>query len=289
MAIEYSVDACKALERRFRDCRLKRPFQVERYDAGDRIEYDVTPVDLAGEPCRVELVIERFVGGGFAGQVYQVKIIESAGAMAKTLPAGGTFALKILVPPSGGARLFRNLLYAIGFQGPFQPQVNPSAARAGALWQKFIRRAVGVRIGDESCVNNVHGTFVDHRMGSCGEISDWIDGRTWHLEVDDRVDLLKLWRRGRAVDESKLGSPEFRAKKTFMAAFVGLLNEMGAHEFARQYEWSTWKSQPNCLKRTATEENPAGGLTAVDFRAGLALLPFLPMSPGEWRRSTGTR
>jgi hypothetical protein len=282
MAFEYSIDACKALERRFRDCRLQRPFQVGRYDAGDRIEYDVTPVGPAGETGRVELVVERFVGGGFAGQVYQVKIIESAGALAETLPAGGTFALKILVPPSGGARLFRNLLYAIGFQGPFQPQVNPSAARAGALWQKFIRRAAGIRIGDESCVNNVHGTFVDHRMGSCGEISDWIDGRTWHLEVDDRVDLLKAWRRGREVDESKLRSPEFRAKKTFMAAFVALLNEMGAHEFARQYEWSTWKSQPNCLKRTATEEDPAAGLTAVDFRAGLALLPFLPMSPGDF-------
>jgi hypothetical protein len=68
-----------------------------------------------------------------------------------------------------------------------------------------------------------------------------------------------------------------------MGAFVKLLHDMGGHEFARQYEWSTCKSQPNCLKRTDSENNPAEGLVAVDFRAGLALLPFLPMSPGDFK------
>jgi hypothetical protein len=131
-------------------------------------------------------------------------------------------------------------------------------------------------------VNDVHATFVDSKLGSCGEISDWIDGRIWRLEVDDRADLLKLWRRGKAVDGSQLGSPEYRAKRKFMTSFVRLLNEIGAHEFARQYEWWTCKSQPNCLKRLSTENDPSAGLTAVDFRAGLALLPFLPMSPGDF-------
>jgi hypothetical protein len=58
---------------------------------------------------------------------------------------------------------------------------------------------------------------------------------------------------------------------------------MGAYEFARQYEWWTCKSQPNCLKRRDTEDDPSAGLVAVDFRAGLALLPFLPMSPGDFK------
>jgi hypothetical protein len=58
---------------------------------------------------------------------------------------------------------------------------------------------------------------------------------------------------------------------------------MGGYEFARQYEWSTCKSQPNCLKRAGTEAEPSAGLAAVDFRAGLALLPFLPMSPGDFK------
>jgi len=282
MAAEYSVEVCKKLENRFQELELHRPFRIERYDAGDLLEYEVTPTTAEATPCRVKLEVDKFVGGGFAGQVYRVKILESTGDMERVLPAGGIFALKILIPPSGGSLLFRNLLHYIGFQGAFQLQTNPTAARAGALWQKFIRRGARVHFGDESCVNDVHCTFVDDKLGSCGEISDWIDGRVWQLEVDDRVDLLKRWTKGKPVDETTLGSPEFRSKRSFMKSFVKLLNEMGAHEFARQYEWTTWKSQPNCLKRSATDGEPTKGLTAVDFRAGLTLLPFLPMSPGDF-------
>jgi hypothetical protein len=68
-----------------------------------------------------------------------------------------------------------------------------------------------------------------------------------------------------------------------MTEFVAMLHDMGAHEFARQYEWSTCKSQPNCLKRKTSGTAPDKGLTAVDFRAGLVLLPVLPMSPGDFK------
>ncbi|GAI98428.1 unnamed protein product, partial [marine sediment metagenome] len=129
----------------------------------------------------------------------------------------------------------------------------------------------------------IYATFVDSKLGSCGELSEWIDGRTWRLEVDDRLDLLKRWRRGKVVDAQQLGSPEYRAKREFMGELVRLLYDMGGYEFARQYEWWTCKSQPNCLKHRDTEDNPSGGLVAVDFRAGLALLPFLPMSPGDFK------
>ncbi|MFQ5486762.1 MAG: hypothetical protein ACE5DO_15720, partial [Desulfobacterales bacterium] len=105
----------------------------------------------------------------------------------------------------------------------------------------------------------------------------------WRLEVDDSLDLLKRWFKGKDVDVKYLGSPEYRAKYRFMHDFVDLLHRLGAHEFARQYEWSTWKSQPNCLKRNHRDVNTDGGLVAVDFRAGLALLPFLPMSPGDFK------
>ncbi|MBL8051389.1 MAG: hypothetical protein JNM46_09215, partial [Anaerolineales bacterium] len=182
---------------------------------------------------------------------------------------------------SKGSLFFRNFLYAVGFQSPFQLQSNSSAAHAGAIWQKFIRRAAAIKFKDEKAVNDVHCTLVDHTLGSCGEISNWIDGRTWRLEVDKYVDLLTLWEKGEVVESDSLGSPEYRAKKKFLHEFVTLLHEMGAHEFARQYEWSTWKSQPNVLKRLETEGEPDSGLTAVDFRAGLTLLPFLPMSPGD--------
>ncbi len=282
MAKDYSVDLCNRLADRFAVLGLHRPMRVGHYDAGTELEYEVR--GLAEHALsRVRLKVERFVGGGFAGQVYQVRLlnIESQTESVQGLHAGGLYAMKILIPPSAFSKLFRNALYAVGFQGPFQLQVNPAAARAGALWQRFIQRAAAIRFGDDKTVVAIHATFIDQTLGSCGELSEWVDGRTWQLEVDDRVDLLRKWRWGRHVDESQLGSAEYRAKKKFMADFVALLHDMGAHEFARQYEWSTCKSQPNCLKRTDRNAGPADGLTAVDFRAGLALLPFLPMSPGD--------
>jgi hypothetical protein len=271
------VDICNELKEEFHRQELHRPMRIGRYDPGDRLTYDVVG---AGQPGsgQVRLVIEKFVGGGFAGQVYKIKILESNLA---SLEKDGVYAMKIMIPPSGFSRFFRSVLYRIGFQGPFQLQVNPTAVRAGALWQKFIRRGAKIRFNDENAVNDIHATFVDTTLGSCGEISGWVDGRTWRLEVDDRMDLLKRSLRGKKVDPKALGSPEYRAKRKFMNDFVTLLHDMGAHEFARQYEWSTCKSQPNCLKRSDTENDPNAGLMAVDFRAGLALLPFLPMSPGD--------
>ena len=280
---EYSTETCAALRERFQQQRLHRPLRVGHYDPGTELVYDIDPLDgrAPGNPVRVHLQVEKFVGGGFAGQVYRVRVLAVESGQLAGVAVGGVYALKILIPPSGFSLLFRNLLYAVGFQAPFQLQTNPTAARAGALWQKFIRRAATERFGDERAVNDILGTFVDHTLGSCGELSNWVDGRTWRLEVDERMDLLRSWNRGRTVDTRQLGSPEFRAKKQFMKEFVELLHEVGAPEFARQYEWSTWKSQPNCLKRLDTEDEPSRGLVAVDFRAGLALLPFLPMSPGD--------
>ena len=282
--MEYSLEVYKELEHEIRQASLHRPMAVKRYEPGTELFYDVKAVAGANE-CRVHLVVEKFVGGGFAGQVYRVKLlnIEPETASIEGLTAGESYALKILIPPSGFSRLFRNALFWAGFQGPFQLQVNPAAARAGALWHKFIRRGAKVWFGEERAVKDIYATFVDNILGSCGELSEWVEGRTWRLEVDEHLDSLKRWKKGKAVDAERLGSPEYRAKYEFMHKFVEMLHAMGAHEFARQYEWSTCKSQPNCLKREDTEEYPSEGLTAIDFRAGLALLPFLPMSPGDFK------
>ena len=281
MGQEYSVEVCRKLEDTFAAAKLHRPMRVGRYEPGTQLEYEVTGV-VPAAAGRVQLEVEKFVGGGFAGQVYRVKVLEIEGGITG-LEVGRVLALKILVPPSRFSELFRNVVYGVGFQGPFQLQVNPAAARAGVLWQKFIRRAAKIRFGDENCVVDVLATLVDERIGSCAELSEWVEGRTWRLEVDDHLDELKRWKKGKSVDEEKLGSVEYRAKRIFMSEFVKLLHEIGAPEFARQYEWSTCKSQPNCLKRWETEDDPEKGLTAVDFRAGLALLPFLPMSPGDFK------
>lgn len=278
----YDVDVCNRLKEQYKEQKLHRPMRVGRYDAGLKLNYDMTAVD-SDDTANVSLEIMKFVGGGFAGQVYKVKIldIQSPGGTIAGLKKDGLYAMKILIPPSGFSLFFRNLVYRIGFQGPFQLQVNPVAARAGAIWQKFIRRGAKIRFGDQSAVNDIHTTFIDGTLGSTGELSDWVDGRTWRLEVDDRMDLLKRFLRRKKTNPDKLGSPEYRAKRKFMKDFVSLLHDMGAHEFARQYEWSTCKSQPNCLKRNDCDGDPDAGLMAVDFRAGLALLPLLPMSPGD--------
>jgi len=281
---EYSIEVYKDLEKEFKHLALHRPMRIERYEIGTELAYDIIAVGSALK-AQVHLIIKKFVGGGFAGQVYQIEItdIESETGPIDNLEVGGVYAMKILIPPSGFSLLFRNVLYWVGFQGPFQLQVNPAAARSGALWQKFIRRGARIQFGTESAVVDIHATFIDNTLGSCGELSEWVEGRTWRLEVDDHLDVLKRWTKGKKADPQKLGSPEYRAKLKFMHQFVELLHQMGAHEFARQYEWSTWKSQPNCLKRNSTEDFPSNGLTAVDFRAGLALLPFLPMSPGDFK------
>ncbi len=280
----YSIEVCKKLEEEFRNARLHRPMRVECYDEGQELVYCVKEVAGANKG-KVRAIVEKFVGGGFAGQVYRVRIVEidTQSGQLGGLEVGKIYAIKILTPPSNFSKLFRNILYWVGFQGPFQLQVNPAAARAGALWQQFFRRGAKVRFGDERMVVDIHATFEDSTLGSCGEFSEWIDGRTWHLEVDDRLDFLKQWHKGKKVKATQLGSPEYRAKYEFMNEFVKLLHDMGGYEFARQYEWSTCKSQPNCLKRKDSEDDPSRGLVAVDFRAGLALLPFLPMSPGDFK------
>jgi hypothetical protein len=279
---DYSVEAIQDLVDIFHNTALHRPMRMERYEPGTEWVFNVTGV-ADGKMGSVRLGIDRFVGGGFAGQVYQVKIlhIQPEHKEIGGLEEGKPYAMKILIPPTGFSRFFRNALYWVGFQGPFQLQINPAAARSGAIWQKFIRRGAKIRFGDEAAVADIYATFMDSNLGSYGELSEWIDGRTWRLEVDDRQDLLRKWKRGKTVDREKVGSPEYRAKYEFMHQFVKLLHHMGGHEFARQYEWSTCKSQPNCLKRHETDESPTTGLVAVDFRAGLTLLPFLPMSPGD--------
>ncbi len=280
MAEEYSLETCRRLADAFRRQRVCRPMRVGRYDPGEELSYEVTGVAPA-RSGRVRLGVERFVGGGFAGQVYRVNVLSADGGPIGGLGVGGAYALKILLPPSGFARKFRDAIYGVGFQGPFSLQSNPDAVRAGAIWQKLIRRAAGIRFGDERAVVDVLATLYDARLGSYGEISEWIDGRTWRFEVDDRLDDRRRWLAGKPVPPERLGSPEYRAKREFMAEMVELMHEMGAHELARQYEWWTCKSQPNVLKRLDAESDPAAGLTAVDFRAGLALLCVLPMSPGD--------
>ncbi|MGB8951194.1 MAG: hypothetical protein WCC06_00810 [Candidatus Aminicenantales bacterium] len=282
MPITYSIETIRKLEEIFLAQKVLRPLRLLRYESGTVLEYEVKGVwpVWAG---RARLEIEKFVGGGYAGQVYKARLLDVAVYKGTNteLKTGNSYALKILIPATGFGRWFRNFIYALGFQGPFSLQSNPTAARAGALWQKFIRRGAKIRLGSENAVVDIYATFIDPRLGSCGEVSEWVDGRTWRFEVDDDLDARMKWKAGST--EERLGSPEFRTKYAFMADCVRLMHEMGALELARQYEWWTLKSQPNALKRLASDPDPKKGLVAVDFRPGLALLPFIPMCPADFR------
>jgi hypothetical protein len=282
MGIEYSIKTCRILDERFRSQKIFRPQRIKFYDPGTELSYEIKGVAPARKG-RLKLEVEKFVGGGYAGQVYRVKAlaVEAPEGPLAGLDAGHSYAMKIFIPPTGLLRIFRNMIYAVAFQGPFSLQVNAAAVQAGALWQKFIRRGAGVRIGSEETIVDVLATFVDSSLGSCGEISEWIEGRLWRFEADDNLDARLKWKVGDPGDG--LGSPEYRAKQTFLKRLVQLMHEMGAFELARQYEWWTCKSQPNALKRIASDPNPDKGYVAVDFRAGLALLPFLPMSPADFK------
>mgnify|MGYP001186249577 CR=1 FL=1 len=178
----------KELERQFAECGLARPFRRAAHDPGDRLEYAITGV-MPANTGRMTVEVERFVGGGFAGQVYRVRLLEVVaddGPIAG-LTVGAHYAMKILRPPSGFACAFRDFLYFLAYQGPFSAQVNPAGVRVGVLWQKLIRRAASLRFGRDSAICDTYATLYDADLRSFGEINEWIDGRIWKFEVDDNL------------------------------------------------------------------------------------------------------
>ena len=282
MPAEYSPETIRSLESVFADQKVLRPFRLRRYEPGAILEYEIRGIAPDGR-VRARLEILKFVGGGFAGQVYQVRAqsIDPVEGRVEGLEAGRIYALKILIPPSGFGSRIRNLFYGFGFQAPFSLQSLASAGRSQALWQKFIRRAARVEFGRGDAVVDVVGTFLDERLGSYGELSEWVDGRMWRFEVDDDLDARRQWKPGDPGDG--VGSPEYRTKREFMKRLVALMRRMGAIELARQYEWWSLKSQPNAMNRTAADPDPLAGLVAVDFRAGMTLTPLNPQCPVDFK------
>ena len=275
MNADYSPDICRKLEAEIVSAGPLRVYRPTRYDPGTVLEVEITGV-CPSHRARARMVVERFVGGGFAGQVYRVRLdsLDVTEGSIEGLETGRHYAVKILIPPSSFARFFRNTVYAIAYQGAFSAQVNYAAARVGVLWQKLVRRGARIRFGTDRTVVDTYATFFDETLGAFGEINEWVEGRIWRFETDDEV-----FRRRTSADPATSKSSEYLEKRRFMAELVKLLHEMGAPELARQYEWWTMKSQPNVLKRVDGSDR----LVAIDFRAGLALLPFLPMSPADFK------
>ncbi|MCO5168480.1 MAG: hypothetical protein M9894_19245 [Planctomycetes bacterium] len=264
------ADAARALlERAAREPLAWAP-APRRHAPGDVLDLPATGVCPA-RSGRVTLRVERAVGGGFAGQVYRVELLAAQGL--EGLAPGGRYALKLLRPPTAGREAFRDLLFRAAFQAPFAPAWHGGAARVGVLWQALLRRAAALTWGSERHVVAAHASVVDPALGCHGDLNEWVEGRPWRLEPDPRLFSRRARLRGDAPDT------ELVEKRRFMARLVALLHDMGAVELARQYEWGSWKSQPNVLRRL----DGAGELTAIDLRAGLSLLAWLPMSPVDVR------
>jgi hypothetical protein len=280
MAESYSVETVRELENIVHEQNILRPMRIRRYEPGTVLEYDLRGVLPSGK-AKARLEIEKFAGGGFAGQVYKVRLLalDQQEGRIEGLSVGGAFALKVFVPPKGFSLRIRNLFYGMGFQGPFSLQAIPAAGRSQALWQKFIRQAAKIEFGSEDSVVDVLATLTDPGLGSCGELSEWVDGRLWRFEVDDDLDDRRAWKIGDADDA--IGSPEYRMKHAFMVRLVRLMHRVGARELARQYEWWSLKSQPNVMKRTSSDPDPKAGLVAVDFRAGMTLTAVTPQCPAD--------
>ncbi len=277
---EYSLDLCRKLSKLTKNLDLVKKYRPRRYDAGDVLSLQLTTVWPETQGVG-QFRVEKFVGGGFAGQVYRC-VLESLSLGEESDPCGleegRIYAIKIMLPPTRFSTWFRDALYWIAFQAPFSASVNDAACRAGLLWPKLLRYAMASECGDADAVADAHASFYDEVLGSYGEVREWVEGRTWRLEPDLKPWLRWKWKYCRPQDSQ---SPEFVAKRQFMSTLVAILHKMGSPELARQYEWWTLKSQPNVLKRLGFEDDPARGLCAVDFRAGLALLPFFPMSPRD--------
>ncbi|MBU1693919.1 MAG: hypothetical protein KKC51_08130 [Verrucomicrobia bacterium] len=157
--------------------------------------------------------------------------------------------------------------------------------RQAALCQKLIRRAASVELGAESAVADVYGTFFDPKLGWIGSLGEWIEGRFWRMEIDDR-----LFDRPRPASQPERDDParfrtEYDAKRLFMARWVSLLHRLGAARLARRYEWSTWISQRKVLKRAGFDDDPHAGWTATDFKGARltsdAGLPAPEADPGS--------
>ncbi len=149
------------------------------------------------------------------------------------------------------------------------PGASPGAMAAAARVQTSARAAAGEKLGAQSHVARVYGWFADERMA--GLVQEWIEGRPWRLETDDR--LFTRQRPGRRVEyrDPAHFRNEIEAKRFFLARIERLLIEEGASALARRFAGRGWLSPLRVIHRGVPGDDPYAGLVAVDFT-------------GEWRK-----
>lgn len=218
--------------------------RARRFDIGESIETEVVPI-IPNVAFNAAFRILEKKGEGYAGQVY--KAVDEATSNTYI------YALKALRPEDEGKEKVRNLLFRLCFAGNFAPATNEAALRYGLLWQTLLRRGAQARLGDTSIIPEPYGYFWNDKLETFVEVHEWVDG---HIPVPD-------------------SATHNRQKRDFMNGMVALTRDMGAYQLARQYKWWTMLAGANVVKR----ENDSQ--VAIDWRSGIALPFFLPMSPGD--------
>jgi hypothetical protein len=265
------ISMCQELHSRVEQDSILVPAHRHCYFQGEMLNAHVFGLDgrCLGHEC---FRIGSYQGSGFGGQVYQA--LPLAGLIRDSFMNGAVepIVLKVLTPRATWKRAFRDLLFRLSYQTSFAPRLREEALRCGLIWQELIRKAAGLELGTDSFVSRPYGYFWDEWLASFVEIHQWIESRAVRYEVDDQ--LLQRW----LGLTKEIPDSEMSRKRACMAALVYLCRKIGAVGLARQYEWYTLVSQANLLTRSSLCDGQAE-FAGVDWRPGLAVPFFLPLSP----------
>lgn len=260
--------------------RLKGVLRPGGYDPGDTVKARIKDID--GVERDAAFRIDRYCGGGFAGQVYRATVVICD---QNWLTPGHPYALKFFRTRSGLRKRFRDVMYFLAFQSPFPHQFNEAAVRTGVFMTRLLRIVSKVEFGTEAPINDCYGSFWDDHVGSFAEVDEWVEGRVSDPDVDSgiftrRSHNRRVWRERRSgnlnTGPMMQSDSEIAAKRRFMDAWVRMCSVLGIEDLARQVYWWTGMSQPNVLTRTTGE-----GLQFVwvDRRPGL---PGFLLSLGDF-------
>jgi hypothetical protein len=225
--VEYSKELCARLFQAPTTPRLKCGHRRTRYEPGDELTVDIKGVHPSVEGSAT-LAIDKFLGGGFAGQVYRVRLAAlnmPEGATIEGLEAGKLYAVKIIIPP---IRLFE------GFRNTVLAGVSRSVQLAGELRCLPLRpdspeAGTPRREGNSIRARNRHQRCVRLvlRSGSSMPTGKSPNGLRAVCGFSKPTMNSRAAATGETVPLSETRSPEYIAKRRFMADMVAMMHEMG--------------------------------------------------------------
>jgi hypothetical protein len=214
----------------------------------------------------LHLHVEEHMGGGPYCQTYRIRPVNNDAAFVGLIPTA-VYGLKVYHVPfcrfcAPDSFLFTTLPRRLLVKSLDR------LGRIGALWQLLARTAVERELQLPEAVPNALATFYDQNLLAFGTIYEWVDGRMWRLEMDDRIfDRLAPPPQPDYLEPREFPN-EYTAKRFFLARLERLFKEMGADGLAARYSWKNWLSSQRVLLRTGSQDSYRG-LVAVDFEPAL--------------------